>query len=657
MSPQREILWNVPPLALDALYLLSALSGVWIVYWFLRRARLWQRGGPAHDQLGWHAGLVRLTSYLVTHRQFRSDAYARWMHRLIFWGFLLLLLATTLVAIQHHGRVVFLTGTTYLLFSLGADLGGLAFSIGVGMALWRRRSPGRLLPSAATTGVLWLLLAISLSGFLVEAARIAWSFPEFEVWSPVGWVMARALQGLGLSGNAVLGFHRSLWIAHAVLVIVFFVLIPITVLRHTLTAAYSVARPAGRPGLVHEPPGPVVAAVDLSQFRAVDLVQADACLTCGLCTQVCPAEAAGKPLSPRSIVLGLRAYLGDPSTPLTRQVADDALWSCTACSACDFVCPINIHIVDKIVTLRRGRVAAGEMPSSTVEALESTAQKFNPFGQANSARLEWAAGLGVPTVANGDAVELLYWIGCAGAFDPAGRAVSRAMIKILTHLKVPYRVLGCAERCTGDPARRLGEEGLWKELAEHNRRLLTHHRVQTVLTHCPHCLHAFTNEYPPAVGPMPRVLHHSQWLREKLADGSLQVRPGSAEKIVFHDPCYLGRVNDETEAPRAVLDRMNRNRVELPMSGRQSFCCGGGGGQMWLDVKGRIRVETLRAEQVGASGAAAVATACPFCRVMLEAGRTSLADGPGDWRVQDIAELVAENLIDAPAALTAEVRP
>jgi Fe-S oxidoreductase len=645
--PQREILWNVPPVVLYLVYLLSALSVAWIVWWFVRRARLWRLGGPAPDQVSWRAGLARLAVYLAMHRTIRRDRYAGWMHLFLFWGFVTLLIATTLVGIQHDFHLNFLTGTTYLVFSLGADLGGVALGTGLGMALWRRRSAaahGRLLPMASTTVILWLLLAITVSGFLVEGARIARDFPPFERWSPIGYATALGVDAVGLGGSTAVPVHLGLWILHAALVIGFFVLIPVTLLKHILLGAYSVACPAGRPGLLHEPAQAVTTGVDLRQFRRLDLLQADACLTCGLCTQVCPAEAAGKPLSPRAVVLGLRAHLDHPETALTRQVANDALWSCTACNACDLACPVNIHIVEKIVTLRRGRVAVGEFPDSAAEALEATAQKFNPFGAANSSRLEWAGGLAVPVARDGEAVDLLYWVGCAGAFDPAGREVTRAMVKILTHLRISYRVLGCAERCTGDPARRLGEEGLWKELAQDNQQTFAAHHVQTILTQCPHCFHAFKNEYP-VVGPMPRVLHHSQWLRERLADGTLQVRAQVAEKLTFHDPCYLGRANDEMEAPRAVLDRLSGTaRVEMAQHGRQSFCCGGGGGQIWLDVRGRTRVETIRATHVEQTGARTVATGCPFCRVMLEAGRAGLDAGQGNWRVRDIAELVVEAL-------------
>ncbi len=643
--PQREILWNVPASVVTGLYVLAALSFLWIGWWFWRRSRLWACGVPDGQRMRWTTALARLARYLLTHNHIRRDPYAGWMHLLIFWGFAALLIATTLVGIQHHTGVEFLTGTTYLLFSLGADLGGLALIIGVVMALLRRSKMSRLLPSRSATLLLWLLLVLSVSGFLVEGTRIARDMPAFERWSPVGYAFSWIFVALDIDGQLVLPMHLGLWICHGILAIVFFVIVPVTLLRHIILAAWNVARSDDKLGVLPEPVRPVTAGVGLADFRRVDLVEADACLTCGRCTAVCPAQAAGKPLDPRRVVLGLREYLDHPESDFASHVAADALWSCTTCNACDSACPVDIRVLDKIVTLRRGRVAVGAVPPAASEALESTAQKFNPFGRANSARLEWASGLDVPVAKENEPVQLLYWVGCAGAFDPAGREVTRAMIAILSHLGTAYRVLGCGERSTGDPARRLGEEGLWRELAGHNRDRFQTHRVKTILTHCPHCWHAFQNEYP-LLGPMPRVIHHSQWLRQKLADGTLQVRSAVAESVTFHDPCYLGRVNGETEAPRAVLDPIyDGQRKEMALAGKNSFCCGGGGGQVWLDVKGRVRLEVMRAQQVEETGAGTVATGCPFCRVMLEAGRSGLAAGQGNWRVKDLAELVAENLL------------
>jgi len=648
--PHREILWNVPSWLMLAVYLGSAITLTWVLAWFVKRSQIWRLGRRSDSELGLGAGLSRLVAYLLTHRTIGRDRYAGVMHLLVFWGFAVLLAATTLVAIQHHAHVEFLQGTTYLVFSLCADLGGSAFCAGIAMAIWRRRrSPSRLLASRATNWMLWGLLVVALTGFMVEGARIAHDFPDFEKWSPVGYATAIMLRSVGLDGPAAIEVHRYSWIFHAVLVMGFFVIVPLTLLRHIVTGAYSVIHAHERPGTLDNSDWKITAAVDLADFRRLDLLQADACLTCGRCTTVCPAEIAGKPLSPRSVVLGLRQHMANPDVPLSEQIADDAIWSCTTCNACDLACPVDIDIVEKIVTLRRGRVAQAAVPNPAAKALESTAQKFNPYDQANSTRMDWASGLDVPIAENDEPIELLYWVGCGGAFDPAGRAVTRAMIRILNHLKVNYRVLGCRERCSGDPARRLGEEELWRELKEANQTTFASHRVETVVTHCPHCFNAFQNEYT-GTDSMPEVVHHSQWLRDRLGDGALQLRAGSAERITFHDPCYLARVNAEIAAPRSILDSMYQGRrIEMSQHGAESFCCGGGGGQMWLDVPGRQRVETIRAAQIEQTGADVVATACPFCRVMLEAGRDGLDENQGKWNIKDIAELAAENLLGSDA--------
>jgi Fe-S oxidoreductase len=593
----REILWNVPNGAVVALYVTAAIAGVWLLLWFGRRARRWARGGskprPAGD---WKKGAARLFAYLVTHRTIRRDGYAGLMHALLFWGFVTELCATTLVGIQHHLELSFLSGATYCAFSLAADLGGVALLLGVGMALWRRRSPsahGRLQRSSATTALLMLLLVVTVGGFFVEAARIAVTMPAFERWSPIGYALAWLLDATGMTADQLAHLHRYLWVGHAATAVAFIAVIPVSVMKHAVLGAYSVMRPAAPPGWWSAPQVEVALATGLNSFSRLDLVHADACLTCGRCTEVCPAEAAGKPLSPRRIVLGLRQLLDAPAASPFEKISDDELWACTTCHACETACPIDIRIVDKIAALRRGRVLTGTMADSAANALDSSAQRFNPFGKPNSTRMEWASGLSVPLASAGEAVDLLYWVGCAGAFDPAGREVTRAMVRILARLGVNYRVLGCRERCSGDPARRLGEEGLWEELARANQKNFATHAVKTILTQCAHCFNSFHNEYP-ALGATPRVMHHSQWLRERIAEGTLVMGSPSGDRITFHDPCYLARAGNEIEAPRAVLDQLSA-RVEMKEHGKKSFCCGGGGGQMWIDVRGRTRVETLRA--------------------------------------------------------------
>jgi Fe-S oxidoreductase len=334
---------------------------------------------------------------------------------------------------------------------------------------------------------------------------------------------------------------------------------------------------------------------------------------------------------------------GETGSPLS-WVRDDTLWSCTTCGACDHACPVGIDVYHKIIDLRRARVESGVIPDAAEHVFESIASSQNPFGRPNSERLNWAHGLKVPLAEGDEPVELLYWVGCAGSFDPDGQSVARSMVKILNHLGIGYRVLGCGERCTGDPARRMGEEGLFQQQAAANLETLRRHRVRRILTHCPHCLNVFRNEYPQlSDGVAWAVTHHSEFLAETISQGVLKPAMLSDELVTFHDPCYLGRGNGIVAAPRVALQGVISSApVEMPRHGADSFCCGAGGGTMWVDVPAKDRVEHLRAREAAATKASTVVTACPFCRVMLRTGLETVAAEPPE--VRDLAELVAERL-------------
>jgi Fe-S oxidoreductase len=352
-------------------------------------------------------------------------------------------------------------------------------------------------------------------------------------------------------------------------------------------------------------------------------------------------------------VLGLRSAVDDGAAlPLTTWVDDDALWSCTTCAACNAACPVGIDVYDKIVELRRGRVETGSVPEAARDVFEGMLAEANPFRRSASERLSWAGSPQPPVARPGEAIELLYWMGCAGRFDPDGQTVTRAMLKILNHLQIDYRVLGESERCSGDPARRLGEEGLFQELARQNLELFKQHRVRRILTHCPHCFNTFQNEYPHlraggagTVAPSYEVVHHTRFLAEQIGQGRLRLATSTSESVTFHDPCYLGRGNGIVDAPRDVLRASRATLVEMPRHGAESFCCGAGGGAIWVDVGGRDRVENLRMREAAETGAATVATACPFCKGMLIAGNEAANDAgspAASLRIKDVSELVVE---------------
>jgi Fe-S oxidoreductase len=352
-------------------------------------------------------------------------------------------------------------------------------------------------------------------------------------------------------------------------------------------------------------------------------------------------------------VLGIRAGLNAGlDQPLSQWISDDALWSCTTCGACNAACPVGIDVYHKIVNLRRGRVEVGVVPLVAEQLFDSIADRFNPFQRSNQERMLWAQGLRVPVAQDTEAIDLLYWVGCAGSFDPDGQTISRSMIKILNRLGINYRVLGTAERCTGDPARRLGEEGLYQELASANRALLTRHKVKRVLTHCPHCFNTMRNEYrAPAVNDLAAdndfdVIHHTQFLSDLLVSGRLA--PAASESCVtYHDPCYLSRGNGIVDAPREALRTLQGISVaEMPRNGTNSFCCGAGGGSMWLDVRGEQRIENVRYQEALSTGAETIVTGCPFCKTMLEAARqaNSSDDAAKRVRIRDLAEVIVDTL-------------
>lgn len=659
----REILGNVPDWLSIAFYLLAfaALTAAAIgVAARLRKHRAGRRD-LAHrpGAASWFGRIRAAFVYLTFHEQLLRDPLAGVAHLLTFYGFMILFWGTCLVFLEHDTPLHFFYGWFYRIASCIVDLGGLAFLTGLVLFLWRRHvtSSPRILRAwwVATLG--WLLFAIGVSGFLLEASRIAIDFPIFEIWSIVGFGLAQLLRLCGVAGSAAATLHRWVWGAHAGLCVVFFTLLPWKFFSHMLygLASWAVRRKrplaalATEPLTAQSPPGTVT----WEQMTRLDLLQTDACTTCGRCSSVCPAHAAGQPLRPREIVLGLRLAVDHgEALPLTTWIEDAALWSCTTCAACNAVCPVGIDIYDKIVDLRRGRVETGSVPEAARNLFEGTLADYNPFQRSASERLSWAGALQLPIAQTDEPIALLYWIGCAGHFDPEGRSVTQAMIKILNYLKIGYRVLGERERCTGDPARRLGEEGLFQELARHNLEQFERHRVKRILTHCPHCFNTFRNEYPPlrpdddgAEPPPFEVVHHTQFLAEQIGQGRLRLASAESSSVTFHDPCYLGRGNGVVEAPRDVLRSTGAKLVEMPRHGAESFCCGAGGGAMWVDVGGRDRVENLRTREAAQTGATTVATGCPFCKGMLSAAKQAAGDAESPvarLRVKDVAELVVE---------------
>lgn len=400
----------------------------------------------------------------------------------------------------------------------------------------------------------------------------------------------------------------------------------------------------------------------IGELSRTQLVALSTCTECGRCQARCPAWAAGKALSPKHLVMALRDELrsappGGGRALVPDVVGAEELWACTTCGACVAECPVDIGHVDLVVELRRHRVLmAAEFPPETVATQRNLERAGDPYGAGASRRLEWADGLDFEVPVVTDAVpaeaEVLLWVGCAGAFDQAGRATTRALATLLHRAGVGFAVLGRRETCTGDPARRLGNELLFQDKARENAATLAAVGARTVVTSCPHCFNTMANEYP-ALGTEVEVLHHSELLARLVADGRLVPGPLEA-RVTYHDSCYLARHNGIVGAPRRVLDAIpGLHRTEMRDQGRQGLCCGAGGARMWMEEPVGQRLNAQRAAQALETGATTVATACPFCTTMLADG---LAASPGETpEVLDLARLLERATAAArPEAATRE---
>lgn len=681
----REVFGNIPGWAKGLFYVVAAIAvGVW-AYGLYRRVRLWRQGKPSGG-VSYAAALKRVVRDVLLQGRFRGRAFASLAHVLLFSGFFVLLIGTTLVAIEHIladllGRPasdpVFHKGLYYAVFELVTDSFGVAFLVGCTMFLVRRlRGAGSFAKTQADVGMLVLLIVIGVTGYVVEGLRIIHAATPLPGLSPVGYVTASLFTAAGFDQAGAGRLHFAVWWFHAALALGFIAWMPYSRLLHSLAGAINLALRENRLGTMQpismaevEETG-LIGVAQLADFTRRQLVELDACISCGRCQDACPAFEAGKPLSPRNVVQDLVGVMnvrgvggqsavgsrqeGNAGSPLAGGViADETLWSCTTCGACVDICPLGVSPMGMITDMRRFLIGDGALRGSPATALQKTDRVGNPFGLPQKERLAWAAGLDVPLVSENPDYEVLYWVGCAAAYDRRAQKIARSVVRLLQAADVNFAVLGPEERCTGESARRMGDELLFQQLAEQNVATLGEHRAKRIVAHCPHCVNSLRNDYPQAGGEY-EVVHHSQLLSELVAAGKLPSLPTTTAvggSITYHDPCYLARANGITDEPRAVLAAVTGQGIsngdeggslpiiELPRNRRETSCCGGGGGRMWFDDAPSQRVGRGRVEEIVGSGAEMVAVSCPFCLIMV--GDGIAAEKPA-MQVRDIAELLAE---------------
>jgi len=642
----RQILGNVPAWLQVAMYVATLGACAVAAVKVIAQVRRWRRGGVEERLLPLADRLRDFARRALAQRDIgERDRLAGVMHAMIFWGFAVLFLATVLTFVDHDLGIHILHGPFYLFFAFVVDLFGVLFVAGLLLAIYRRyvvqlHKLGYGRPGDAAA--LGFLLLVGVTGFWLEGARIAVTgWPGYERLSFGGWISALLMSPF-VPANDWHGVHRALWGLHVVTITGLFASLPFTRLIHMFATPANIlvrARPLGALRPVHGDAPPRAA---LESFTWKQLLELDACTSCGRCSAACPATTAGKPLSPMLIIQHLREHMSGErhdTRILGGVVQPDELWSCTTCGACEETCPVAINHIDRIVDLRRVLTDQGEIQSTAARAMESMLGKGNLWDYAPSERARWAERLGVRVLRDGEPCETIYWTGCAGSYDEQARKVSESVVALLQRAGVTFGVLGPREGCSGDFARRLGEEGLFQELSRRNVETIRTHGVKRIITHCPHCLNTFLKEYD-LDGV--EIVHHSVLLEGLVREGRLRPTRGTAQRVTYHDPCYLGRYNGVFDDPRTALGAIPQVELkEMPRSRERSFCCGGGGGQVLVDVKAGERVPNVRFAEAEALGVDVIATACPFCKIML-APVPAERGLEGKIVVKDVAELLAE---------------
>jgi Fe-S oxidoreductase/nitrate reductase gamma subunit len=620
----RPVFWHFPAWLQAVWYLLAVASVAVFAYGAIRPLAKYRRGkGGAWPPCPWRQMSGRLWSGLrlaMSHRTIaRRDRTAGLGHAAIFYGFLVLFAGTVVLGFDTDlTEPIFgwgyFHGDFYLVYKEVLNLFGTVLIAGLLVMMVRRaRRPfDRSIYRRGDWAFVLILLTIALTGFLLEGVRIAMDAPGYSVTQFGGWVVAQALSGLPESILA--GARHGLWWFHGLLAIVFVASIPYTKASHMLTSYLSLSLRdplAGKrlqPAPVAE--GESVGYATLEDFSPLHLLQLDACTNCGKCHEVCPANASGRPLSPRDVILELReqsnhafAGVGGVLGGLLRDddvggsgfgqpvVGDDAvrtetIWSCLQCNACVEICPVGIEQAPIINQLRRAQVDNGEIDADLQATLRRIHKSGNSFGEKPRRRARWAEGLDFKIKdARSEAVDVLWFVGDFASFDPRSQDVSRSLARLLHDAGVDFGILYEEERNAGNDVRRIGEEGLFESLAEHNSQALIGCEFQRIVTSDPHSLNTLRNEYP-QLGVEWTVIHHTELLLELIEAGDLELRDHLTHRVTYHDPCHLGRFNGEYDNPRKILEVLGCTLVEMPRNRDNSFCCGAGGGQIWMNDRG-----------------------------------------------------------------------
>ncbi|MCC7164511.1 MAG: 4Fe-4S dicluster domain-containing protein [Anaerolineae bacterium] len=678
----RPTFWNIPVWLQITIYVGGLLAFLIFFYGFYRHVRLWQVGkGNFNLQEATKLSAARLRNFLTfgvfTKKVVTENQPAGIMHANLMWGMLLLFMGTVLATLDWEiFRLIFhvrlLQGGFYFIYKFVLDMSGLLAFAALVVALYLRYAKRPLRLWGYGDGKLHFdddlfvsgsFIVLVVTGFMIESLRIAVMQPWWAVYSPVGNTMS--LLWRGLPENVALGMHLGTWVFHGGLTLFLIAYVPFSKWFHVFASSTNTFFKKPVPNAI----APILNIEEqetfgigkFEEFSWKQVMDFDACTRCGRCQSVCPASNTDKALSPKMIEVKLQDYSKQyliPVLPFLKNNGGSAepkpihegvitaqeLWDCTSCMACVQACPVGIDQLSTIIDLRRFlTLTEGAPQAPSDKAMNSMERQGNPYGLPKASRWDSLQGLGVGFAEPGVEYDVLYWVGCAGAYDARNQKVVRAMVKIMQAAGLKFAVMR-AERCNCESARRLGNEYLYQMATMENVENLSALKFKRIMTQCPHCFNTIKNEYPQFEGNY-SVVHHTQLIAELIGNRQINPKQNITETITYHDSCYLGRYNNIFEPQRDILKSLSANGklVEMERSREAGLCCGGGGGRMWLEENTGTRINNLRIQNVIDVQATTVASACPFCMTMLEDGAKAKGVDEQIAR-QDIAELVADAL-------------
>ncbi|MET2983718.1 (Fe-S)-binding protein [Aureibaculum conchae] len=683
----RELYGNIGAISKILFYICAFTSMAIFIYGIYRRRQLWKLGKDTGEKVNISATLKALISRVFSQKTVRQGVRkkkAGLFHALMFFGFVVLFIGTCLVAVEEYGHILFGVkgenlfhkGLYFAIYEVSLDSFGLIYTVGAAWFLIRMMQKGRedsVRYRKSDYFLVSALFVIGWSGYWLEALRIIRENTPYPWLSYVGNSHAHIFRFLGVTEGNVDAIHFTVWWGHGILVFAFIASFPFTRLLHVIAGTWNLCLVRRKPGYMIpvsieelEETGKV-GVENVQDFSYRQLLSLDACVACGRCTDACPATEAGKPLSPHDVVQDIRNHFNEVA-PLIKDarknkrdeledealqtapnlhgdiIAAETLWSCTTCNACHEVCPLDVSPVSIITDMRRFLIGEGQLSGPPAASLQKVQRSGNPWGLPTRDRFNWAEGLDVPTVKSNPNFEVLYWIGCSATYDRRIQKVAHAVVKLLKHAGVNFATLGPEERCTGEFARRMGDEFLFQESAENNIEVLKKYNVKSIITHCPHCLNSLSKDYPQFGGNYD-VMHHTQYLSGLIKDNKLKIDDNAVidegGSITYHDPCYLARINGISEEPRHLIETAAGENAleEVARSGCESSCCGAGGGRMWFDDEPEERIGRTRIDELLDTKAKTVAVSCPFCLTMMTDGVAAKTD---QVEVKDISEILAD---------------